>query len=87
MDRIRAWLKAPRNPFRQASSSSKKILYRFGGSLPSEPTLDQTIEVFQMGLQMTDSNDPANPASIARACADSAVPRGGQGDGSRHWSR
>jgi hypothetical protein len=58
MDHIRAWLKAPRNPFRQASSSSKKILDRFGGSLPSEPTLDQTIEVIQMGLQMTDSNDP-----------------------------
>jgi hypothetical protein len=58
MDRIRAWLKAPRNPFRQGSPSSKKILDRFGGSLPSEPTLDQTIEVIQMGLQMIDSHDP-----------------------------
>jgi tetratricopeptide (TPR) repeat protein len=59
MDCIRAWLKAPRNPFRKARSSSKRILDRFGGSLPSEPTLDQKIEVIQMGLQMTDLNDPA----------------------------
>ncbi|KAK5465500.1 hypothetical protein LTS15_002063 [Exophiala xenobiotica] len=58
MDRIRAWLKAPKNPFRRASSSSKKILDRFGGSLPSEPTLDQTIQVLQMGLEMTDLEDP-----------------------------